>query len=398
MKRFGVGVGLFLFAIAACGHDLRGSEREETIGSAAQPLIAEPEAITGADLKEKEIVLTFDDGPGPLDVTGELAEWLSKRPKPIVATFFVNGACIKATTLENHSCSQPVADAEKSLEKIRATGHWVANHSTTHRAMPSIGAEITKDIEETDTSIAKYTVYNRLFFRAPYGAWNDAAFNAVKDSPMNKYAGPVYWTAGGGPTDTNRAADWECWQKNMTTKACGDLYIKEILALKNGIVLFHDAVGNTGNHNETSGTGNTVDMVKYIVPKLEAEGFTFKTLGDVPSLANVLPKCDASCGSECKGPGASDCITCPDGKAATDGKCASGNASSTSGDSSNGGSSNTSSTSGDTSNGGIRQTPNEAAPADEGCNASPASSGSRGGWLAAALALGLALSLRRRRA
>lgn len=403
MRRSLVGVGLFLFTAAACGRDI--APATERVASTRQPLIAAAEEIQGQDLKAKEIVLTFDDGPGPLNVTGELADWLSKRPKPIVATFFVNGACIKATTLPNDSCQAPVPDAEASLAKIRASGHWVANHSTTHRAMSTIGNDVAKDLEETDTLIAKYTLHNRMFFRAPYGDWNQGAFDAVKNTPMNKYAGPVYWTAGGGPTNNDRAADHECWNQNFTTKKCGDLYIKEIKAIGNGIVLFHDPYGNTANHAENTGTGNTVDMVKYIVPKLEADGFTFKTLADVPALAKVLAKCDASCGSECKGPAATDCLTCPDGKAATDGKCAGGTSSSgdggTSGEPSSSSSSSgtgSSSSGSNTSSGndGLKPGSEAPPPAEEGCNASGSDTTS-GGLTAAVLGLALALSLRSRR-
>ena len=61
------------------------------------------------------------------------------------------------------------------------------------------------------------------------------------------------------------------------------------------------------------GVGNTVDMVKYIVPILEGEGFTFKAIDEDPEIAAVLPKCDPGCPAACTGPGPEECTTCEAG-------------------------------------------------------------------------------------
>jgi len=401
MRRSLVGGGLFVLAVAACRHDVATSEN---IDKSSAPLIVDAESIKGDDLGEKELVLTFDDGPGPLDVTGELAEWLSKRPTPIRATFFVNGACIKATTLPNDSCPTPVADADAVLAKIRATGHWVGNHTTTHRDMAKLsGPQVLADIKETDDLIAKHTTFNRLFFRAPYGAWDAEAFNGVKASAMNKYAGPVYWTIGGS---FDIAADWACWEgmngdgtgQKLSVEACGDRYLTEIKSFtkKNGIVLFHDATGDTSNHDPKKAPGNTVDLIKYLIPKLEADGYKFKTLADVPKLAAVLPKCvDADC-LECSGAAAKTCVVCAPDKTVTDGTCAaapSDAGSDADTDAATAASSSSSSSTSSSSSSG--EAPPVVAAADEGCNATNRASG--GGATAALLALAVALSLRSKR-
>jgi peptidoglycan/xylan/chitin deacetylase (PgdA/CDA1 family) len=299
MKRAAVAL-CFLAIPLAC------AESEPPITQTSEPLIAGPEEYTGLDLGPKELVLTFDDGPGPAGVTGALSTYLKTRPKPIHATFFVNGACIAATTLSpNDSCGEPVVGANAVLAQLVADGHLVANHTTTHRDLVSLQSNlIVRELEETDALIQGYMPYGRFFFRAPYGSWSTRVYNSLKDTAMNKYVGPVYWSID--------AQDWDCWPSGLTTKQCGDRYLAEIRAVGRGIVLLHDPY--------SSATGNTVDMVKYIVPILEADGFTFKALEDVPSLRAVLPTCHASC-SACSGPTANDCTACKAGTTLASGAC-----------------------------------------------------------------------------
>lgn len=327
---------LGLVILAACGRDATtfGDDHTTTKTTVAE-LIADRTGYTGSDLGAKELALTFDDGPGPMAVSGALAEWLHERPVPIQATFFVNGACIQKTSLssspKNASCGDPTTNATAVLAKEVAEGHYIGNHTTTHRDLVTQvfandgAAGVVQELTETDGLIATYLQTNRMFFRAPYGSYDANSFDALKNSPMGKYVGPIYWTEGGGPTDTSRAADWECWQTyGLTTRQCGDRYLNEIATLgKRGIILMHDASGNTNNHDLDNGVGNTFDMVKYIVPQLEAQGFAFKRLDQVPAIAAALPSCDSSC-AECTGPTAHDCTACASGEHVEGGRCVAG--------------------------------------------------------------------------
>jgi peptidoglycan/xylan/chitin deacetylase (PgdA/CDA1 family) len=297
----------------------------DSVRSASQELVAAPELYTGGNFGAKELVLTFDDGPGPLGVTGELSTWLKNRPARIRATFFVNGACIAATGLPNNSCGTPVPGAAAVLGQVTNDGHLVANHTTTHRDITGIpSGERIQELAETDALISAYVPWNRFLFRAPFGAWNASVHGTVSVSAMDKYVGPIYWTVGGGPTDQSgsatKAADWECWQLGYTTRQCGDRYLTETRAVGRGIVLMHDPYGTTSNHDIDNGVGNTVDMVKYIVPILEGEGFTFRAIDDDPQIAAALPACNASCAT-CSGPGADQCTSCTSGSYASGGSC-----------------------------------------------------------------------------
>jgi peptidoglycan/xylan/chitin deacetylase (PgdA/CDA1 family) len=311
----------FALVLGGCRDGRDGSEPapEPVAGRVASPLIAEPELYKGASLGAKQLILTFDDGPNTLAVTGDLSAYL--KSKKIRATFFVNGACIATPTLGgNLSCGTPQGDAVETLKRVTADGHLVANHSTTHRDLTAISKnDRAKEIAETDALIAPYVPWNRFLFRAPLGSWNQTVFNDVS-STMSKYVGPIYWTMGG--TDAI-AADWACWDAGLTSKACGDRYLNEIRSLDHGIVLLHDRTesSNPQNHNINSGVGNTVDMVKYMLPVLEGEGFTFKAIEEDPEIAAVLPKCDPGCPAACTGPGPDQCVTCTAGQYTTDGAC-----------------------------------------------------------------------------
>ena len=99
MRRLAVSTVL-LGVIAAC---VPGSDSKPSIAQTAQtkqPLTSydsnDGPLFSGDDLGDKELALTFDDGPGPMDVSGDLAEWLTKRPTPIQTSYFINGACVAA--------------------------------------------------------------------------------------------------------------------------------------------------------------------------------------------------------------------------------------------------------------------------------------------------------------
>jgi len=241
--------------------------------SNAQALTALP--LFGTSLGPKELALTFDDGPASR--TLELSAYL--KGKGIRAGFFVNGFMV-------------VGAAEKAiLQQLVLDGHVIANHTQNHLSLttpPPTNATIVKEVTDTDTIIAPYVPHNRFMFRAPFGEWDANAHAALQASPMSKYIGHIEWEYGGRRTATT-AADWACWTRvpKLTTQECGDLYMTEIDGSvdKRGIVLMHDDyVGGTND-----GAGNTIDMVKYLVPLLVAKGYTFKRVDEVPAIAALLP-------------------------------------------------------------------------------------------------------------
>jgi MYXO-CTERM domain-containing protein len=324
--------------VAACTADqtMAGSRDERTrTGKIAQDL--QSTNFIGTSLPNKVLALTFDDGPG--DRTIELSQYL--KAEGIKAGFFMNGARFHApmAPLQNKNNIAITAGGPAILAQVKADGHLVANHTTTHRDLQSEvpNAQLVQEVAETDGVISAYvSPANHLLFRAPYGSFSsngNGVFNTLSASAMNKYIGPIYWEAGGFDTGyPNKAADWACWQGALrdaggalvnigndlgyaTTTQCGDAYLTEINAFGQGIVLMHDPY----SWSKGGASGSTVDMVKYLVPKLKAAGYTFVRIDEVPAIRAALP-CDTTCAT-CSGPDPDQCKTCPAGRYKSGSQC-----------------------------------------------------------------------------
>ena len=293
----------------------------------------------GTSLAAKQISLTFDDGPGSR--TLELSAFL--KGKGIKATFFSNGHCFGA----GNPCGNPVGNtAAVVFTQLVADGHLVANHTEDHKDLtnefpntPAGSAAILAQVVDTDAIIAPYVPNNHFLLRPPYGAWDSRPYDVVHPTAMDKYVGPIRWDIGGQMTDAaagNYGADWDCWQNTnthqplplgvQTSAQCGARYMNEIHDVGKGIALMHDSSTSSpgiNNHDVNAGTGNTIDMVKFVlVPQLMAEGYTFVRTDDVPDINAALPPppCDASC-TTCSGPAANQCSGCADGKYLSGGSC-----------------------------------------------------------------------------
>jgi peptidoglycan/xylan/chitin deacetylase (PgdA/CDA1 family) len=218
------------------------------------------DGIDGETLANKTVVLTFDQGPA--ERTWELSDYLHQEG--VVATFFVNG--------------KNVDGREWALQKMMDDGHLIGNLTESHAALTNlITSEIIDEVARTDAKILPFVPGGKFFLRAPYAAWTANERKALDGSTMKKYVGPIGWDIGGSLTDKT-GADFECWDDahHLDAEACGDLYFAEITTKKKGIVLMHDGPLDAPN-------GPTVDMVKYLVPKLKAAGFTFARVDQVPA-------------------------------------------------------------------------------------------------------------------
>jgi peptidoglycan/xylan/chitin deacetylase (PgdA/CDA1 family) len=271
---------LFVFASLSVGGLVGCPSKDEAAPATCTGTQALTEAsVFGTSIATpKTIALSFDDGPASR--TGELSTYLKQQA--IRATFFVNNNAQQTAHIG-------------VLAQLAADGHVIGNHTKSHPDLVGGGLtpqQMIDELADVDTLIAPYVPNNRFLFRAPFGSWNKDVYDALKTSAMNKYVGHVEWESGGYLQAPNNAADVACFQdQSMTSKACGDLYIADIADKgTKGIVLMHDAdYGDSANTNIDAGKGNTVDMVKYIVPLLKADGYTFIGVDEVPDIAAVLP-------------------------------------------------------------------------------------------------------------
>jgi peptidoglycan/xylan/chitin deacetylase (PgdA/CDA1 family) len=210
-----------------------------------------------------EIVLTFDDGPTP-GVTNKVLDVL--KEKNIKATFFV--------------IAEKAKEHPDLMKRIFDEGHIVGNHSLTHKALHDLSffswkKTVRREVLDAHTIIAPYMGNGKNFyFRAPEGAWEKKYADLLNDSDVGRrYIGPVLWDIGGEVEVKNgqyvQAADWACWSKKISVDDCMSGYMYEARAAKGGVVLMHDL------------RTQSVEMLAKIIPALENEGFTFKTLDDV---------------------------------------------------------------------------------------------------------------------
>jgi peptidoglycan-N-acetylglucosamine deacetylase len=96
-----------------------------------------------------EVTLTFDNGPDPETTPGVLA---ALAARDLRATFFVVGEKLEA--------ARPLA------ERAHAEGHWIGNHTWTHRApfgRLDDPAAPAREIERTQALIGELAHPDRLF-------------------------------------------------------------------------------------------------------------------------------------------------------------------------------------------------------------------------------------------
>ncbi|MFJ7074127.1 polysaccharide deacetylase family protein [Streptomyces sp. NPDC098781] len=158
----------------------------------------------------RTMVLTFDDGPDAR-YTPHILDTL--REYDVRAMFFV--------------CGEMVAENKDLVARMAEEGHVVGNHTWSHPLLTGLSrARIRKEMERTSDIIEESYGERPAWFRAPYGAWNRAAFQIGAELGMD----PLAWTV-----DT---LDW-------TTPGTGTIVDRvEDGAAPGVVVLSHDAGGD----------------------------------------------------------------------------------------------------------------------------------------------------------
>ncbi|MFF6911204.1 polysaccharide deacetylase family protein [Streptomyces sp. NPDC012466] len=158
----------------------------------------------------RTMVLTFDDGPDPRytpDILDTLAEY------DVRAMFFV--------------CGEMAAGNKNLLARMADEGHVVGNHTWSHPLLTRLTRrQIRSEMERTCDVIEDAYGERPEWFRAPYGAWNRAAFQLGAELGME----PLAWTV-----DT---LDWTTPGIRSITKRV------ERGAAPGVVVLSHDAGGD----------------------------------------------------------------------------------------------------------------------------------------------------------
>jgi len=160
--------------------------------------------FTGAELPEKTICLTYDDGPG--ENTLPIANFL--KDEGIQATFFVVGKYAFHNT--------------SILSELKKLNHLIGNHTYDHPELPFyklINGNLQNQIIKTDTVIKEHIDGNTIYFRAPYGAWSDDVADDLNSNILStiNHVGPIYWNVEGN--------DFDYWAKDLSVDEAVKIFI-----------------------------------------------------------------------------------------------------------------------------------------------------------------------------
>lgn len=201
--------------------------------------------------EEKQIYLTFDDGPSK-DITPQILDILKEND--VKATFFVLGARVDLYP--------------ETLKREFNEGHYIANHGYSH--------EYSRIYENRDTVFDEFNQcevsiknalgnqeYNSFLFRFPGGS-RGGRYEKVKAEArqlLEEY----------GVAYTN----WNCLTGDAAGNKTKDSCIQEMLESKGDqnsiILLMHDA-------NDKS---QTVEALPEIIQYYKNEGYTFKNFYEI---------------------------------------------------------------------------------------------------------------------
>ncbi|MFF7754031.1 polysaccharide deacetylase family protein [Streptomyces sp. NPDC007971] len=188
------------------------------------------EPILRISARGRHMMLTFDDGPNP-EYTPHILDTLAEYG--VRAMFFV--------------CGEMVVENKKLLARMADEGHVVGNHTWTHPLLTTLGRkEIRQEMERTSGAIENAYGERPQWFRAPYGAWNRAAFQLGAEMGME----PMAWTV-----DTT---DW------MTPGTDTIVDRVENGAAPGVVVLSHDAGGDRSQ---------SVQAIRRYLPYLLESGY-----------------------------------------------------------------------------------------------------------------------------
>jgi peptidoglycan/xylan/chitin deacetylase (PgdA/CDA1 family) len=240
---------------------------------------SEPKVIWGNELPDKNLVLTFDDGPH-YKYTGRILDIL--KVSNIKAYFFVVGKNVgkvlapedfnkvyvrlekkfgkRAGLTETNGRNFDAALVQSTityrknrgvLERVINEGHELGNHSYSHSVLTKEEA-YARDLEvwKTNKLIEGIIGTRTKYFRPPYGATNFSLRNSVDELDLVS----VMWTID--------SLDWSAPSPQLIV----DKVIERCEKLGKGIILFHDI------HSQT------VEALPLIIKELKLRGFKFTSL------------------------------------------------------------------------------------------------------------------------
>ena len=196
-----------------------GTERTMTVDAASTPRVGRKQFPQTLPLNDKELVLTFDDGPWPT-TTPKVLDAL--KHECVQATFFLLG--------------RNVAAHPALARRERAEGHSIGHHTYSHRLLNHLS--LAKAEAEIERGIAadELALYGRSasaptspFFRFPGFASSPALLDWLQGRGIVVFGADVW------------ASDWN----EMTPDFELQRLMRRINKVGRGIVLLHDTKAET---------------------------------------------------------------------------------------------------------------------------------------------------------
>ncbi len=163
--------------------------------------------------RNRQVLLTFDDGPNP-NTTPYILDTLKRHG--LTAIFFVVGTNVRKYP--------------EIVRRIHDEGHVIGNHTAHHANLAHACADKALDeIRQLNTLVQQITGVRPRVFRPPYGALNHTILQAVQQEGMDV----MLWSV--DPYD---------WRNRNMVRTCEN--VKRQLQLSNGgrggIILMHDTL------------------------------------------------------------------------------------------------------------------------------------------------------------
>ncbi len=242
--------------------------------------------VRGYDFPDHVLALTWDDGPDRETVA--LAHYLHREH--VAGTFFVVAEWDPSISDEPGYGPSIYATGYRRLPVLGdlvRLGHRVGSHTRNHALLSRLStAEEITQLQDNQRAIDPFVTNELRLFRAPGGAWSEESALALEDPEtdassvsLRSLVGPVHWDID--------AKDWDsslyCRQPHgpddcepgpvpgeprVRASVIAARYLSQIEYRHQGIVLFHDRVGDVGSRY-------ALDVAETLVPALVARGYVF---------------------------------------------------------------------------------------------------------------------------
>ncbi len=205
------------------------------------PVIAKkafPNFLWHVDTTEKELYLTFDDGPTP-DITQWTLDTLKEYSAK--ATFFCIGSNIKKYP--------------EIFQRIIKDDHSIGNHTQHHiKGWTTSKRDYLEDVKEAENTIANQSefIQTKKFFRPPYGQIKPRQGKALTKLGYEV----VMWDV--------LSFDWD---KNVSPEQCLTYVLNN--SQPGSIIVFHDSI---------KASKNMMNTLPAVLEKFSELGFKFKAL------------------------------------------------------------------------------------------------------------------------